>query len=148
MKKKVFILCTVCLIGYSCVQKTTEADIEAYKKEILNAEEAFAAMAAEKGTAEAFVHFAADDAVLLRGNSLITGKDQISESYKDQPSLEVKLEWKPDYIDVASSGDLGYTYGKFRFSAVDSSGNAIESDGIFHTVWKRQADGSWKFVWD
>ncbi|MFC2138829.1 YybH family protein, partial [Bacteroidota bacterium] len=60
----------------------------------------------------------------------------------------VKLEWKPDYIDVSTSGDLGYTFGKFTFSAKDTTGKLIESEGIFHTVWKRQEDGSWKYVWD
>ena len=60
----------------------------------------------------------------------------------------IKLEWKPDYIDVSISGDLGYTYGKFTFSAIDTTGKLIESEGIFHTVWKKQEDGSWKYVWD
>ena len=27
-------------------------------------------------------------------------------------------------------------------------GNENSMEGIFHTVWKRQEDGSWKFVWD
>jgi len=148
MKKVILILCLICAISQACVQKITETDIEAYKEEILNAEEAFAAMSDEKGTMEAFLHFAADDAVLLRGNSIVGGKDQIKEYFMCQTLRGVKLDWKPDFIDASTSGDLGYTYGRFTFSAVDSTGNIIESTGIFHTVWKRQADGSWKYVWD
>ena len=58
------------------------------------------------------------------------------------------LVWKPDYVDVSESGDLAYTYGKYTFTSRDSTGRKVVSKGIFHTVWKRQEDGSWKFVWD
>jgi ketosteroid isomerase-like protein len=30
----------------------------------------------------------------------------------------------------------------------DSVGNKKDFKGIFHTVWKKQKDGSWKYVWD
>ena len=46
------------------------------------------------------------------------------------------------------SRDLGYTYGHYTFSYIDSGGNKIENKGVFHTVWKRQSDGTWRFVWD
>jgi len=62
--------------------------------------------------------------------------------------MDQQLEWAPDFVDVSSSGDLAYTYGKFTFSFKDSLGNKVENKGIFHTVWKRQSNGEWKFVWD
>jgi ketosteroid isomerase-like protein len=49
---------------------------------------------------------------------------------------------------VSACGDLGYTWGSYTFTATDSLGATHRSEGIFHTVWKRQPDGSWKFVWD
>ncbi|MBL7111012.1 MAG: DUF4440 domain-containing protein [Bacteroidales bacterium] len=61
---------------------------------------------------------------------------------------DASLVWEPEFVDVEESGDLGYTYGSFVFTAKDSTGNDIESKGVFHTVWKRQADGEWRFVWD
>lgn len=36
----------------------------------------------------------------------------------------------------------------YTYSVTDSTGETKSSSGIFHTVWKRQADGTWKFVWD
>ena len=62
--------------------------------------------------------------------------------------MDENLSWKPDFVDVSASGDLGYTYGHFTYSYTDSTGTIMESSGVFHTVWKRQADGSWLFVWD
>ena len=132
----------------SCTMKNEKPAIEQWKAEIVKTEEAFAQMAAERGIPEAFLHFAAEDAVLQRNNKLIEGKSAISEYFAQQTLKEVKLSWHPDFADVAASGELGYTYGKYTFSAVDTSGAAINADGIFHTVWKKQPDGEWKFVWD
>ena len=88
--------------------------------------------------------------VLLRNNSLIIGIDSLRESYKNKESEigKVSLTWKPDFVDVAISGDLGYTYGKYVYTTTDSIGTKNVLEGIFHTVWKRQPDGTWKFVWD
>jgi len=44
--------------------------------------------------------------------------------------------------------DLEKEYGKYSYSIIDSTGTEISSNGIFHTVWKKQPDGSWKYVWD
>ncbi|HUW06327.1 MAG TPA: DUF4440 domain-containing protein [Williamwhitmania sp.] len=120
-----------------------------YVTEIAAAENAFAQMAKEKGLQAAFTFFAADSAVINRGDVLIKGKNSIFSYYGKPSGLQnVKLEWKPDFIGVSANGDLGYTYGKYHFSGMDSFGKMIENEGIFHTVWERQADGSWKFVYD
>lgn len=52
------------------------------------------------------------------------------------------------FCRYCKSGDLAYTYGKYNFSALSTNGEKISSTGIFHTVWKKQDDGSWKYVWD
>ena len=106
-------------------------------------------MAAEKGLKEAFVAFAAEGAVINRNDSIISGRMGISQ-YMDRPSTlkDIQLVWAPDYIDVSEAGDMAWTWGHYTFSASDSSGNPVSSKGIFHTVWKRQADGTWKYVYD
>lgn len=126
-----------------------ENSVEQWKKEIIETEQNFANMAKKDGIKKAFLHFAAEDAVLLRAKKLVEGKDAIDDFFGvPNESEQETLEWRPDFVDVAASGDLGYTYGKFNYSAIDSTGNKIESTGIFHTVWKKQSDGKWKFVWD
>ncbi len=123
--------------------------MEKWKKEILKAEEDFAAMAEEKGIPRAFLAYAASDAVLLRNDTLIKGREALKNSYTSlEKSEKVKLTWKPDFVDVSVSGDLGYTYGKYTYTVQDSPGGERTSEGIFHTVWKRQKNGNWKFVWD
>jgi len=123
--------------------------IEKWKNEILETEQNFAKMVLEEGIDKAFLFYAAEDAVLMRNNELVTGKNAIRLYFEDQKlNEEVSLTWEPDFVDVAKSGDLGYTYGEYIFASIDSNGNKVESRGIFHTVWKREKDGAWRFVWD
>lgn len=117
-----------------------------WKKEIVDTELAFCKMAEKEGMDKAFLTFAAPDGVMLRGDRLIKGIDSIT-TYIEGKTTQ-RLSWKPDFVEVSTSGDLGYTYGMYTYKYTDSLGNAQTSKGVFHTVWKRQPDGSWKFVWD
>ncbi|MGB5379256.1 YybH family protein [Muriicola sp.] len=150
MKISNYIIAVSLLLTISCLKKPSEANLQRWKKEILETEQQFAAMAQEKGIPTAFLYYAAEDAVLMRNNSLIIGKTAIVQQFEDQKSTgnSPSLSWKPDFVDVSSSGDLGYTYGTFVYTSQDSTGQTNNIEGVFHTVWKRQADGSWRFVWD
>ncbi len=141
-------LAMVTLALASCNQKA-EDQSEKAKKEIAQTEKDFEKMAAEKGVAEAFGYFA-DSAAVMKGNedSVITGKDGIRDIFVGDRFKNATVKWSADFIDAASSGELGYTYGKYRWEFKDSTGKITESKGIFHTVWKKQKDGTWRFVWD
>jgi ketosteroid isomerase-like protein len=119
------------------------------KNEIITAEKEFMEMTSAKGVADAFYHFADEKAVIKRENdTLIIGRDKIREYYSKESLKGAVVFWTPDYIDVSSSGDMAYTYGKYLWKIKDSAGNEQAFSGVFHTVWKRQKDGSWKYVWD
>jgi ketosteroid isomerase-like protein len=152
MKKIILLTAIVICTCLSCNSGNTnnEASLEKWKAEILDTEREFAEMAQKEGIPEAFLKYAAEDAVLLRNNKLIIGRKALRESYETQKpgATTISLNWKPDYVDVAASGDLGYTYGKYTYTSTDSTGTANVMEGIFHTVWKRQSDGRWQFVWD
>lgn len=139
-------LLTLLVLFTACNPK--EKSREKWKKEIVDTEKAFAALAQREGIADAFLCYAAEDAVLMRNNSLVKGKEAMKEVLQAQASENVSLKWEPDFVDVSASGDLAYTYGKFTYTLTDSLGNDNVMEGVFHTVWKRQDDGTWKFVWD
>jgi len=144
MKKIPVILILIPLL-FSCKRTIS---IEAARNEILQTEKAFEKMASEKGLATAFYFFAAEDAVIRRGNdSLIIGRENIKNYYDKNANPNVKLSWTPDYIGVSDCGTLGYTYGKYLFSVRDTSGKNNENKGVFHTVWKKQ-NNDWRYVWD
>lgn len=131
----------------SCSTTSLPVDPEKWKQEIRETELAFSAMSDTAGIERAFLEFAAEDAVLMRNNRIINGKSAIAERFASSPPTG-KLTWAPHFVDVSASGDLGYTYGQYSYSFIDSTGTTRSSTGIFHTVWKRQEDGSWKFVYD
>lgn len=150
MHKFYVITFVVFLISSSCTMKTDKETIEKWKGEILETEKSFAKMTKEEGIQKAFLNYAAEDAVIMRNDNLVIGKSAINVYFENQPTKNknVSLSWEPDYVEVAVSGDLGYTYGKYTYSFVDTDGKTVENKGIFHTVWKRQPNGTWKFVWD
>jgi ketosteroid isomerase-like protein len=116
--------------------------------EIREAELAFAKMAREKGVPVAFLAYAAPNAVMMRNDVLIEGHEAMKAYFSKNTLDSVQLAWEPDKVVASKSGDLGYTYGKYQFSAKDSTGQRLQAQGVFHTVWQKQADGTWKFVWD
>lgn len=139
----------VCFTILSCQSPSNVAiDINKCKAEIIQAEKDFEMMAAEKGIKEAFLFYASDSVAINRFNLIYKGKKQINLYFDYVKMNDVKLNWTPDFVDVASSGDMGYTYGKYTYTHKDSTGKTVENKGVFHTVWKKQADGNWKFVWD
>ena len=148
MKNNTLIILVVAIAVQACANNSQQELIEQWKQEIVQAENDFSAMAGKDGIPTAFLAYAAEEAVLMRGNNLVIGREAIKERFAQQAPGNAKLEWSPDFVDVSESGDLGYTYGNYTLTSTDSLGNEVENTGIFHTVWKRQANGEWRFVWD
>lgn len=119
------------------------------KQEIMKAEKEFEAFAGSNGIAEAFYKFADENAVIKRKNdTLIKGNENIRKYYQNIDLKDVVLSWTPDFVDVSKDGTLAYTFGKYIWKTKGADGKTIESRGVFHTVWKKQGDGTWKYVWD
>ena len=114
---------------------------------LIEADSNFSKMSENQGIAKAFIHFADTNVVLLRDNP-IKGKPALIDAYKDNMDFDFSLTWIPEFADIAKSGDLGYTWGKYLISAPDSLGNTMQQTGYYVSVWKRQQDGQWKYVLD
>lgn len=144
----VFILLFILILNISCSDNKLSKENEKAKQEILKAEKDFAELCGKEGIEKAFYVYADDSARILFKDKLISGKDNIRKHYLAPEYDNAILVWSPDFVDASASGDMGYTYGKYIFTANDSVGNVEKNEGIFHTVWKKQPDGQWKFVWD
>ncbi|MEX0323837.1 MAG: DUF4440 domain-containing protein [Puniceicoccaceae bacterium] len=123
--------------------QSTTADLIAVDK-------AFNDKAQEIGVAEAFVEFAAPDAVMYRnGAEPIVGREAIFAVLSAEKG--VTLKWVPLTADIAASGDLGYTRGSFELTpppAPDGQKSLGSYKGYYVSIWKKQPDGSWKWVFD
>ncbi|WP_299680428.1 DUF4440 domain-containing protein [uncultured Dokdonia sp.] len=147
MKTGLFLLVfTFSMIG--CQHTDTAQNIEKWEAEIINVEKAFNDMVQKEGLIKAFEFYAAENGVIRRGKKVIKGKKAIADWYKKDIRPNETLTWIPTYVEVSTAGDMAFTYGDYIFTSLDSLGTKKVNKGIFHTVWRRQADGTWRFVWD
>ena len=118
------------------------------KAEVAAMEDAFCAMAKEKGLNAAFSYFAAPDVAFIDTDPRkFRGAAAVQERMgPDRPG--VALTWSAYYTDVSDDGTMGYNYGRFEARSTGPDGQERVRGGWFLTIWKRQADGSWKYVMD
>jgi ketosteroid isomerase-like protein len=116
-------------------------DLQAALDAMVAAENAFSSTSVEKGVTPAFLAFLADDAVLMRPLP-VNGKKFL----EGQPSPPVTLIWRPVHAEIAASGDMGYSTGPYEVRPRDP--RQPTGHGHFVSVWKKQADGAWKVVFD
>ena len=93
----------------------------------------------------------ADDAVLMTpGEESLHGKDAIHNGLKQMmadPALS--LTFQASKVEVAKSGDIGYTQGSYKMAMTDPATHKVLNDhGSYVTTYRKQADGSWKAVAD
>jgi len=115
-------------------------------QEMVQTEQAFSKMAAEKTIREAFMTFIADDGLLFRPGA-VNGKKWMMEHPVPPSDTKPLLAWQPSYAGMAASGDMGFTTGPWEFKG-NINDEKPSGYGHFITVWKKQADGSWRFVSD
>lgn len=106
--------------------------------EVVAAERAFAAAARTDGVNAAFLRFSAPDALLFQ-----PGPSNARAALAARPIPPGKLDWWPVYAGIAASGDLGFTTGPFVAGEGERRGH-----GWYFTIWRRQPDGSWRWVID
>lgn len=108
---------------------------------VIAAERAFAARAAVAGVATSFLEFMTDEAIVFAPDPVkakaVYGAQAPGKAPKDGGTL---VAWWPNFAGLARSGDLGFTTGPATVNG---------KPGVFYfTVWTRQADGRWKWVYD
>ena len=101
-------------------------------------EREFAAHAAEHGWVEAFRLYSAPDGQMAGPGGIAT----VAASLEGAPAGDRSLAWWPLYAGIARSGDLGFTTGTFSIDA------ARTPRGQYFTVWKREPDGRWRWIFD
>lgn len=106
---------------------------------VVAAERAFAARAGEVGWVLAFRAFVAQDGQLVRQGGYANAPEQLAATEDDGNR---NLSWWPAFAGISRSGDFGFTTGAVSFD------EARTPRGHYFTVWRRQSDGSWKWIYD
>jgi ketosteroid isomerase-like protein len=131
------------------VATSTDAAVIARHRESLDAaERAFSKEAQTIGLGPAFVQFGSADAVNLGGptdSSIVVGAENIARTVSaGQPADGSTLNWAPDRVIVASSGDLGVTIGMIH---PNTPRDGQPTNFPFFTIWRRaSAAAPWRYV--
>lgn len=113
------------------------------KQELIDTDRAMSLLAEKEGFFKAILSYADDNIVKLNdGQFPVIGKSAFAEKYGDKAGPKT-LTWEPVDAVVANSGELGYTWGNWKFVAPDTT-----YYGNYFTAWKKQIDGEWKVALD
>lgn len=106
---------------------------------------AFSKLCGEKGMKISFLAYADKDVIKAEGDNQfpVIGIDSLAASFSDERE-NFKLEWYPTKVEVSKSKDLGFTFGNWILTKT----NGDKKYGIYYTVWKKQKDNTWKFIFD
>ncbi len=100
------------------------------------AERAFAADGLALGVRDSFLKHMADDAIVFR-----PGPVNAKALYEKRPSSKaLRLEWWPQKVVIARSGDLGLSVGPAVING--------QRGGYYATIWRKGPDGLWKWIYD
>ena len=128
----------VLLTGLSFAEPQPSVDAQA---QVRARERAFAKTMADRDHA-AFVSFLAEETVFFGGAGPLRGKKAVADAWKkvfDGP--QAPFSWEPDTAEVLDSGSLAMTSGP----VFDPEGKRV---GTFNSVWRLEADGQWRIVFD
>lgn len=109
--------------------------------DLVAAERAFAADASASGTRAAFLKALSEDGLVFA-----PGPTSGRRHWEARKAEGGKLEWAPEWAEVAASGDLGYTSGPWRFTPAGAE--APVAFGHYLSVWRKAADGHWSLLVD
>src|SRR6185369_15687886 len=115
-------------------------------QQMVQTQQAFSRTAAEKNVRDAFMAFIADDGLLFRPGP-VNGKKWMNEHPVPPSDKHPLLAWQPAFARMSAARDLGFTTGPWEFKE-DVKDEKPVGYGHFVTLWKKQADGTWKFVLD
>jgi len=110
---------------------------------MINAEKSFAAFAVNNSMKDAFLEYMDSAAIMFTGGKAINGFELWNKREK-RPGI---LNWRPDYAEISSTGDFGFTSGPWTFQPKSLSDTPVAS-GHFCTTWHLDKNGNWKFLVD
>ena len=129
----------VLALGALPLAARTETNAE-LQTQVRERERAFAKTMADRDHA-AFVSFLAEETVFF-GQGALRGKKAVAEAWKGfYEGSKAPFSWEPEAVEVLDSGGLALSSGPVH----DPEGKRV---GTFNSVWRRDADGQWRIVFD
>ncbi len=138
------------LLLAACTPATpAHPDPDVVRASLIAADEAFAAATAERGLEGWMASFDSTAIQMDADRPFTPGvafiRAAMASVFADST---FRLTWQPTHAFASAAGDLGYTLGTWQSRHYTADGKAQISTGKYVTIWRKQADGSWKVVFD
>jgi ketosteroid isomerase-like protein len=105
---------------------------------VVAAERAFAVDGLALGVKASFLKHSAPDAIVIQPQP-VNAHESLAKAPDARPG-DPALEWWPVFAGISKSGDLGFTTGPYAVAG--------QRRGHYFTVWKKQLNGEWKWLFD
>jgi ketosteroid isomerase-like protein len=106
---------------------------------------AAALKAAQTLDANGMVSYYSDDATVMPPNApAITDRASEQKAWAAMLVPGAKISWTPNKVESAASGEIVYEEGTYAVTVPGADGKWVDDKGKYLSVWKKQADGSWK----
>jgi uncharacterized protein (TIGR02246 family) len=100
-----------------------------------------------KDAAKLTSHYATDAVLAVPGRTVKGGEAIAKANAEDLKDPAFSLDFTNERTDA--TGDLAYTSGSYKVTYTDTkTKKVVNGQGTYVTVFKKQADGSWKAVAD
>lgn len=129
------------LVTMSVTPSAGQGQLDSAAAEVEAREIAFAKAFSDRDL-EAFLSFVSPEAVFFNGNEPFRGLDAVARLWAPSFSgAEAPFSWHPDVIQVLESGRLALSSGPVLAASGDEAGR-------FNSIWRKDADGQWRVVFD
>lgn len=125
---------------------TNQATLARHRTSLDRAERSFSDEAQTIGIGPAFVKYGSPDAMNMFGEpNFLIGNRNIGQRIGTGTGSTSPVHWAPDDVIVASSGDLGITWGMIRTNGPPADGRPEAIP--YSTVWHRATPRSpWRYI--
>jgi ketosteroid isomerase-like protein len=145
MKHLFGVLATLTLMA--CMD--TKVDTKAEGERLMQVSKDWSVSAGTDSIEKTLSYWADDAVVMFPGQAQIKGKKAIREMVENSSKIPgFKISWEPLSVSVAEKGDMAYMIEQNKITVNDSLGNPMTEYNKGVTVWRKQADGSWKNIVD
>jgi ketosteroid isomerase-like protein len=134
----------VSVIFFSC--QTPQTNVSDVRKIIEEANAVQIKSFETKDVQNMTTNYAEDAVVCPQNGPMVTGKENIAAFFNEMLSMMKEMSFASTKFDA--SGDIAYEVGTYS-GVWDMPGmGAVDDKGKYVSVWKKQADGTWKIVVD
>jgi uncharacterized protein (TIGR02246 family) len=144
------ILMTVALAGCNAPPPAPAVDVAAETGKLHDSESAWVKEAAAKDVDKIMSHYTDDATLGVSGMPAMKGRDAIRAAWAGMVAdPNFKLDFSAERVEVSKDGETAYTRGPYQLTVSNpKTKKPVTDKGTYLTVFKKQADGSWKAVED